>query len=112
MFDYLPSEEFFPWLGPGFHSSDSSIYDAELFHVPSLEEIITCWGLADAYESGPSAQPVMAHFNQSTDPDSKPFVPTDIRLAGPVGYPMLDIGCSNSKSCEPFYPSDPVSNLE
>ncbi len=118
-FDYFPSEEFFPWLGPGFQSFDSFIYEAGLVQVPSLEEIIACWGpalvqpelsvpLADAYGSGPPVEPVTAYFNQSTDPDSSPFKPTDIRLAGPMGYPMPDIGCSTLNS---FYPLNPVSNL-
>jgi len=34
MFDsnYLPCEEFSPWLGPGFQSSNSFIPDMELFY--------------------------------------------------------------------------------
>ena len=67
--------------------------------------------LVDACGSGPPVEPVTAYsyFNQSTDPDSKSFKPTDIHLTVPTGYPMPDIGCSTiARSC-PYRTSSRIS---
>jgi len=117
-FDYL-SEENFPWLGPAFDNSDPFNYGVDLFYgveldrVPSLEEMIESWGPAlesyelpapqvDAYGSGSPVEPITpAYFNQSKDPDSKLFKPTEICLADPIEYPM---------PLELYGPLDQVSN--
>ena len=96
----------------------------ERIHVPSLEEIIACWGpalveyelpapLVDACGSGSPVEPVTSYINQGTDPISELFKPTDIFLADPMGYPMPEMGCSTLNSFElygPIGPLDRVSN--
>ena len=126
-FDHLPCEEFTPWLGPGFQSSNLFIPDVDLFYdvelISILEEMISSWGpeapvwaqavpappLTDAYGSGPPVESVTPYYyDQSTDPIPKPFKPTDICLAD-MSYPIPEIGCNSFELCGPIDPRDHVS---
>ena len=122
-FDFVPSEEHFPWLGLDFPRSDPYIPGEELFYdvelISSLEDTVASWGpeapvwaqavpappLTHAYGSGPSVESY--YFDRSTDPISKSFKPTDICLADPMGYyPMPEIGCN---SLELYGSIDPLN---
>jgi len=91
------------WIcGVGSLSSENPLEPAVMkeFGGPPLVESELPAPLVGACGSGPPVEPVTAYFNYSTDPDSKSFKPTDIRLAGPTGYPMPDMGCSTLNSFE------------
>jgi len=69
--------------------------------------------LTDAYGSGPPVESVTPYyFNQSMDPISKPFKPTDICLEDPMSYyPMPKMGCNSFELCGPIDPRNQVSRI-